>query len=594
MISVLNIDHNKFALNGIPYHKNFLPHVVGNSLRIVNTYDSKLILSDVQHFSQYSVNGVVHSNVADLQAALLPIIFYRETLGAEFSQDNYKTETVIDCPEEPTVDNFAAAINALPMFSIQDKEIPTFKAVSTGTSPVTYYIEILNTGKGTYGDGGAIELLPENLKITSFSASADDIEQQVATTIIDLGESMFGPVFSLNIQNPAIYVKDISVGMTIFKTQTPGPNVIKSKFLWVGSAGTYGVGGLESTDNDFEVIYEKDNNSITKAEKNFMSVTGSGELYALTFGKGRTTAVFTGEITEIISGANFAGTGQYVGQRHILRNRQAIPIKINPNIGTVKFRTLDQEVYWLLPGQSIELDFNEAGELEQVDNRENLEVYNRAGQYTYQSDFLSAVAASNQPFLGAAISSGTTGAANSASGKYGAVSSNSVATIGSGYRWQTLAYHTFEAFGGMWDGFQFDGLINLSAAATALARIGFTSSNNSSEPANGVYFECLGRDITVKTANNGVRTSYDLLTITDNRYYHFRIKINYITGFVFEVYSPEGILMAAQTINTNRTNGVALLAGWVGTCTTAAAVSLGSIDYMGITRSKMGSRGALT
>lgn len=81
MIFILNINAQKFSLNGIPYFKNFTPYVIGEKLKIVNTYDSSLSLTDFEDFSQYNVNGVVHTSIADLQNALLPVLFTRSTLG---------------------------------------------------------------------------------------------------------------------------------------------------------------------------------------------------------------------------------------------------------------------------------------------------------------------------------------------------------------------------------------------------------------------------------------------------------------------------------------------------------------------------------
>ncbi|MDI9256316.1 hypothetical protein [Flavobacterium sedimenticola] len=84
---IVNIDSQKFSLNGIPYFKNFTSHVANpatGKVRIVNVYDSKLQLTDFEDFTQYSVNGVVHSSLANLISALLPVIYSRNTLGTIF------------------------------------------------------------------------------------------------------------------------------------------------------------------------------------------------------------------------------------------------------------------------------------------------------------------------------------------------------------------------------------------------------------------------------------------------------------------------------------------------------------------------------
>lgn len=84
MTAILNLSTDKFSINGIPYFKNFLPHVVDDAIRIVNQYDTTFALSELQNFEKYIVEGVVYNNVADLQEALLPILFSRNNLGAVF------------------------------------------------------------------------------------------------------------------------------------------------------------------------------------------------------------------------------------------------------------------------------------------------------------------------------------------------------------------------------------------------------------------------------------------------------------------------------------------------------------------------------
>jgi hypothetical protein len=81
MIFIVNINAQKFSLNGIPYFKNFTPYVIGDKVKIINTYDSKFSLTEFEDFDQYSVNGVVYTSVLALQNALLPVLFTRSTLG---------------------------------------------------------------------------------------------------------------------------------------------------------------------------------------------------------------------------------------------------------------------------------------------------------------------------------------------------------------------------------------------------------------------------------------------------------------------------------------------------------------------------------
>lgn len=81
MIIIVDIDEQKFSLNGIPYYKNFMPHAIGDKLRIVNTYDTKFELVPFFNFDEFSVNGSTFGNIIDLQDAILPVIYTRSTLG---------------------------------------------------------------------------------------------------------------------------------------------------------------------------------------------------------------------------------------------------------------------------------------------------------------------------------------------------------------------------------------------------------------------------------------------------------------------------------------------------------------------------------
>lgn len=88
MVFINNIDGQSFSLNGIPYFKNFLPHVVGDNLRVVNQYDTSLMLSDYKNFSEYSVDGNTFASIAQLQSALLPVLYTRNSLGGGIAGDS--------------------------------------------------------------------------------------------------------------------------------------------------------------------------------------------------------------------------------------------------------------------------------------------------------------------------------------------------------------------------------------------------------------------------------------------------------------------------------------------------------------------------
>jgi hypothetical protein len=168
-----------------------------------------------------------------------------------FDQDNIKTQILIDFPPAPSVEMFADVINQLPTFIINSQSILTFKSISTGLNPATYYIELIGIGKGTYGVGG-VDILPENLKITSHSSSSTDIAGISSTQIIDLGYQGDDIVTSLNRQLPNIDIQDQNDGYVIIT------GVFQSgeyhEYLWLGVAGSYGNGGLQSIPENFKEL----------------------------------------------------------------------------------------------------------------------------------------------------------------------------------------------------------------------------------------------------------------------------------------------------------------------------------------------------
>jgi len=82
MITITEIAENRFELNGIPYFKNFTPVVKGNKIMIVNTYDARTVLVQLEDYTEFEVDGSTYASVSLLQAALLPVIFTRSELSS--------------------------------------------------------------------------------------------------------------------------------------------------------------------------------------------------------------------------------------------------------------------------------------------------------------------------------------------------------------------------------------------------------------------------------------------------------------------------------------------------------------------------------
>lgn len=99
MIVINNVDSQKFSFNGVEYFKNFTPVVVGNKIRVLNTYDSSIELTDAPRlYSDFEVNGVVYGNVINLQTALLPILYTRNSLVGDFLSSDISTYTPATTP----------------------------------------------------------------------------------------------------------------------------------------------------------------------------------------------------------------------------------------------------------------------------------------------------------------------------------------------------------------------------------------------------------------------------------------------------------------------------------------------------------------
>lgn len=81
MIVINTVNAQKFSKDGIEYFKNFTPVVAGDSVRIVNTYDSRLEIVPSTNYANFTVDGSTYGSAALLQSALLPVLFTRDNLG---------------------------------------------------------------------------------------------------------------------------------------------------------------------------------------------------------------------------------------------------------------------------------------------------------------------------------------------------------------------------------------------------------------------------------------------------------------------------------------------------------------------------------
>lgn len=133
MIVINNIDSQKFSFNGVEYYKNFTPIVIGDKIRILNTYDSSIELTDSPRlYSEFSVNDLVFDNVASLQSYLLPIVFSRLSLNGDFLSNNISTYEEADTPIADTDQLFVIQGGVV-------KKVDKSEIGGGGTSSVRFY-----------------------------------------------------------------------------------------------------------------------------------------------------------------------------------------------------------------------------------------------------------------------------------------------------------------------------------------------------------------------------------------------------------------------------------------------------------------------
>lgn len=78
----------KFKYSGIPYIKNYISKVAGNTITIYNCYDNKDVLVEPSHFSLFEINGATFGSAIDVQEALTNLTYERNGLGGSIGSQN--------------------------------------------------------------------------------------------------------------------------------------------------------------------------------------------------------------------------------------------------------------------------------------------------------------------------------------------------------------------------------------------------------------------------------------------------------------------------------------------------------------------------
>ena len=169
MITINTISDIKFSFNGVNYLKNFTPIVVGDKIRILNTYDSKIELTDAPTlFSDFTLDGLTYANVALLQDALLLVIFTRSTL----SGGGGGATTFLDLTDTPSAytgqANKIVSVNAGetalefsdPVNISEIKHVPVSQSTSSTTGVVANFLSYTLEADSKYLIRGSFRVEP--------------------------------------------------------------------------------------------------------------------------------------------------------------------------------------------------------------------------------------------------------------------------------------------------------------------------------------------------------------------------------------------------------------------------------------------------
>jgi len=258
---ISTVNDKRFSINNIQYLKNYVTEVHGNKIEIFNCYERHDVLIPLTHYSNFMVDGVVYPNAVNLQAALLPVLYSRNNLGGDspdIDQDNIDIVHYLRSASA-SAQSILAQINSLEMYMLDDKQSLWFIVTVPGAAqpngklsyPRTFKYKMVNYGKGTYGQG-AFQLEVTDIELVyAAEATVQDIKAQPNTQVIDYGTITVNIASWVLFHNPAFTIPAPADAYTIFTGSINGTAIT---YLWVGTAGTNGIGGRLTSALDFLAI----------------------------------------------------------------------------------------------------------------------------------------------------------------------------------------------------------------------------------------------------------------------------------------------------------------------------------------------------
>ena len=116
MVIITDLGNGRFELDGIEHYKNYTPVTAGNNIKILNAYDSDLVLLNTTNYANVEVDTVTYGNIADLQAALLPVIFERDGLAIPGNPLITATKETFTATDLQTVFNLSSSPTNVDVF----------------------------------------------------------------------------------------------------------------------------------------------------------------------------------------------------------------------------------------------------------------------------------------------------------------------------------------------------------------------------------------------------------------------------------------------------------------------------------------------
>jgi len=285
MIVINNIDSQRFSFNGVEYYKNFTPIVIGDKIRILNTYDSSIELTDSPRlYSEFSVNNLVFDNVASLQSYLLPIVFSRLSLNGDFLSNNISTYEEADTPISDTDQ----------LFVIQGGVVKKVDKSEIGgaSSPIwTGQInsKITHTGTTNITAMASIDI-PSNININNNRTIIEIDTFAIASTIVT--NANFVSHITIN-QNAVYNASERVATYATSVTSQPREMSLNRRVICLGD-------GVVSSQSQYSSLSDFDaSNNYRRVESNFLTDDKKKITVYLKLDNASNTAVFYGMLVKI-------------------------------------------------------------------------------------------------------------------------------------------------------------------------------------------------------------------------------------------------------------------------------------------------------